>query len=75
MSHYNAEHKFLKCDNVSFTHVEDIEVPQLVRNKFQKMLKNVIRVFSNTNELLPYNTIPFEMRKIRFFSRKWKVRI
>lgn len=56
MSHYNAEHKFLKCDNVSFTHVEDIEVPQLVRNKFQKMLKNVIRVFSNTNELLPYNT-------------------
>lgn len=48
--------KFLKCGNVNFMQVDDIQVPQVVRKKFQNTIKNLMGVFSDPNEALPYNT-------------------
>lgn len=48
--------KFYKCQNVNFVKVDDIEVPLSVRADFQKMMKNRVKAFADSNELLPFNT-------------------
>jgi len=48
--------KFLKCANVNFTKVEDIEVTPKITEQFQEMLENRTGVFVEPNEALPYNT-------------------
>jgi len=45
----------LKCQNVNFTKVDDIEVPHEIVEKFQSMLENSTGVFAEPNEALPYN--------------------
>lgn len=47
---------FLKCANVNFTKIEDIEVPQVISGKFRDVLEKLSGVFANPNESLPYNT-------------------
>jgi len=41
----SEEIKFLKCQNVNFTKVDDIEVPHEIMEKFQSMLGNRTGVF------------------------------
>lgn len=48
--------KFLRCENVSFTQVEDIEAPHAVLDKFRRMMKNFQGVFADPKESLPFNT-------------------
>lgn len=48
--------KFLKCSDVNFTNVDDIIVPQDIKEKFQLMLENRTGVFAEPIDGLPYNT-------------------
>lgn len=48
--------QFLKCVNVNFTQVEDIEVPRTIAEKFRDRIRKVLGVFANPKESLPYNT-------------------
>jgi len=49
--------KILKCQNVNFTKVDDIEVPHEIVEKFQSMLENRTDVFAEPNEALIYTLI------------------
>lgn len=48
--------QFLRCANVNFTKIEDIQVPQGISKKFKEMMQNLSGVFANPDEALPYNT-------------------
>lgn len=56
---YGNKSEMLKhhlCDNVNFTRVDDIIVPDIVRGEFKKMILKRIKAFSTSNEALPFNT-------------------
>jgi len=48
--------KHYPCDNVNFTRIDDIVVPNSVKGDFKNMLKKRIGAFSTSNEALPFNT-------------------
>jgi ribonuclease HI len=52
----SEEIQFLRCANVNFTEVQNIEVPEKIKKEFQEMLKARTNVFADPNEALPYNT-------------------
>lgn len=52
--------KFLKCSDVNFTNVDDIIVPQDIKEKFQLMLENRTGVYSQ-NQMRLYHTIPISL--------------
>jgi len=56
---YGNKSEMLKhhlCDNVNFTRVDDIIVPDIVRGEFKKMIVKRIKAFPTSNEALPFNT-------------------
>lgn len=48
--------QFIKCKNVNFTSVEEIEVPQEITEKFRKVIRSRMGVFAEPDEALPFNT-------------------
>jgi len=49
------EIQFLKCANVNFTEIKNIEAPEKIKTQFQEMLETRTAVFAEPNKALPYN--------------------
>jgi len=47
--------KFTKCQNVNFIKKEDVDVPKVIKDDFNKMINKIIGSFADVNESLPYN--------------------
>jgi len=48
--------KFFDCENVNFTKIDDIVVPNSVKAEFKNGILKRIKVFSTSNEALTFNT-------------------
>lgn len=46
----------VSCDNVNFSNVNDISVPESVKVEFQYMITKRSKTFSSSKEALPFNT-------------------
>lgn len=47
---------YQSCDNVNFTNVNDIQVPEAIKSEFRKMMIKRSKAFADSCELLPFNT-------------------
>lgn len=47
--------KFTKCQNVNFIKIDDGDVPEVIKDDFNKMINKRTGSFADVNESLPYN--------------------
>lgn len=48
--------RYIVCENVNFTKIDDIVVPDSVKTEFKIFILRRITVFSTSNESLTFNT-------------------
>ena len=48
--------KFMKCQNVNHINLKESEIPERIKNEFIQIINKHSKVFTDTNESLPYNT-------------------